>query len=232
MASNIIDPARHLSVFDPRTFTERVDIIGVGATGSYLALGLAKLGVEHIRVIDGDFVEGHNIANQCFEQSHIGQSKVQATADMIRRATGCEIEAVQGFAPDDVVKPWSPYVFLLTDTMASRKSIFENIENELKTHCVIETRMGVDLARVYVINPTMPSEAERWSSTLVSDEEATTSPCRTTITVGPTVYTLAGVALWQFIRYHQWLLDSAKHERPEHEIIYGLNPFSYVSSKW
>jgi|ADurb_Gel_03_Slu_FD_contig_101_172936_length_1978_multi_8_in_0_out_0_2 hypothetical protein len=230
--ANIIDPSRHLAVFDPRSFNDRVDIIGAGATGSYLALGLAKLGVEHIRVIDGDVVAEHNIANQCFEQCHIGQAKVAALADVIKRATGCEIDTVMGFAPGDVEKPWAPYVFLLTDTMASRKTIMADIEAELDTRCVIETRMGADLARVYVVNPAMPSEVERWSSTLVSDDDAEASPCGATTTVGPTVYTLAGIALWQFIRYHGWSLDASKFERPEHELIYGLNPFSYVSTKW
>jgi len=231
-STNVVDPARHLSVFDPRVFSESVDIIGAGATGSYLALGLAKLGIEKIRVIDGDVIESHNIANQCYDLEHVGEPKVSALASVIKRATGCEITAVNGFAPACITKPWAPYVFILTDTMSSRKEIFADIESDMTTRCVIETRMGVDVARVYTVDPTMASEVERWTGTLVSDEEATESLCRTSVTVGPTVYTLAGVALWQFIRYWKWHLDSTKCERPEHELIYGLRPFSYASAAW
>ena len=231
-ATNIVDPAKHRAVFDPRAFTDAVDVIGVGATGSYLALGLAKLGIERIRVVDGDIVEAHNIANQCYDQSHIGQSKVQAIANVVQRATGCRLETVQGFAPADLSAPWAPYVFILTDTMSSRKEIFDSIEAGMTTRCVIETRMGADVARVYTVDPTMASEVERWSGTLVSDKEATGSLCGTTVTVGPTVYTLAGVALWQFIQYHNWMLHSAENVRPEHELIYGLRPFSYASIRW
>src|SRR6056297_1732350 len=120
--ANQIEPLRHMSVFSPEQFgSKRIDIIGCGATGSRIALELAKLGVSNLHLWDFDKVESHNLANQAFELSHVGEKKVNALAEIIQRATGLEVvthdEAVTGMTPLGNV------VFLLTDTMASRKEI-------------------------------------------------------------------------------------------------------------
>ena len=41
-----------------------VTVIGAGATGSFITLALAKMGVRHITVYDDDTVEEHNLPNQ------------------------------------------------------------------------------------------------------------------------------------------------------------------------
>ena len=117
-----IDPTRHLSVFSPHAFgKKRVDIIGAGATGSRIVLSLAKLGVENIHVWDFDKVEEHNIANQIYGLENIGEPKVRALADVIKKSTGTAITAHDERV--DGSKQLGEAVFLLTDTMESRKEI-------------------------------------------------------------------------------------------------------------
>ena len=58
---------RQFEVFLPNKFKDkRIDVIGVGATGSYIVWLLAKIGLSNIHIWDHDVVEDHNIPNQCF----------------------------------------------------------------------------------------------------------------------------------------------------------------------
>ena len=71
----MIDVSRHRELFNPENFNTPIHIIGVGATGSWLALGLAKLGLSNITVWDFDSIEEHNIANQAYNVGSVGQKK-------------------------------------------------------------------------------------------------------------------------------------------------------------
>ena len=61
-----------------------INIIGVGAVGSFAALALAKMGFKNIKVFDDDKVEEHNISNQFYKLADIGKLKVDALAGMIK----------------------------------------------------------------------------------------------------------------------------------------------------
>ena len=87
MSTNL-DISRHMELFNPSKFNMPVTIIGAGATGSWLALSLAKLGIEDITVYDFDIVEEHNVPNQAFAISDVGTSKVDAIYKEIERTTG------------------------------------------------------------------------------------------------------------------------------------------------
>lgn len=218
----MIDPARHREVFSPDLFGDRrVDVIGVGATGSRIALGLAKLGVQNLHAWDFDVVEEHNIANQLYSVNDVGQPKVEALRALIFEQTGDEInvhdEAVTGETKLGEV------VFMLTDTMSSRRDIFEgSLAGRFTAKLMIETRMGVDEGRVYAVRPWNPIEVRRWLGTLYDDEDASVqaSLCGSAVTIGPTADLISGFALWQFIK---WTSIEMKHEDDalNFEIIFG-----------
>ena len=84
--------SRHMELFNPYEFKTPITIIGAGATGSWLALALAKLGVEDITVWDFDIVEEHNIPNQAFGIQNIGFPKVTALQGNIKRDTNTMIK--------------------------------------------------------------------------------------------------------------------------------------------
>ncbi len=217
---NRVDITRHIDVFSRDAFGGlRIDVVGAGATGSRVVLSLAKLGLDNIHVWDFDKVEAHNIANQAYDQSHIGQFKVDAVAELVKRATGLNIhkhnERVNGS------QILGDIVFLLTDTMSSRKEIWQKgIRFKLRTKLMIETRMGSDNGRCYSINPTKKLQVDAWEATLCDDAKVEVSACGTSISVGPTAEFLSGLAVWQLIRWQQ--IEEGKQDTLDHEIIFGL----------
>lgn len=217
---------RHLEVFSPAGFGDSIAVVGAGAVGSRVALSLAKLGVKKIRVFDHDKVESHNVPNQIYSQEQVGMSKVDALSEIIGGDAGIEIEAheirVEGkeISGDNVI-------FLLTDTMASRKMIWEQgIRMNIPSQLMVETRMGVDNGRVYSVNPCSTVQIEQWEKTLYSDERAQQSACGGSISVGPTADVLAGIAVWQFLKWAA--IKAGKDEELENEIIYALRPFNFI----
>lgn len=223
---NPIDITRHIDVFSPDKFGKRrVDVIGAGASGSRIILSLAKLGLENIHVWDFDVVEKHNIANQAYTQADIGRLKVEAIRDHVKAATGMDItihaERVDG------TQELGDVVFLLTDTMSSRKEIWtKGIRYKMRTKLMIETRMGSDQGRVYTVNPTKPAEVKGWEKTLYGDEVAEVSACGASITVGPTAEFLSALAVWQLIRWSA--IEGGREDVIDNEILWGLRPAYFM----
>jgi molybdopterin/thiamine biosynthesis adenylyltransferase len=223
---------RHIDVFSPDDFgARRVDVIGVGASGSRVVLSLAKLGIENIHVWDDDVVEAHNVPNQVFGLDDIGKLKVDALKAIVLRQTGIEItthaERVDG------KQVLGEVVFLLTDTMSSRKQIWTGgIKYKARTKLMIETRMGSDQGYVYIINPTAPAQVRGWEAASdYGDEVAEVSACGTSISVGPTAEFLSGLAVWQLIRWFAGVQKKGDTAL-ENELVFGLRTPTMVGRKF
>jgi hypothetical protein len=68
-----------------RLISLRYALIGVGRTGSSLALALARLGVRHLTLIDPDPIEPHNLGEmEGVTDADLGKPKVEALADHLR----------------------------------------------------------------------------------------------------------------------------------------------------
>lgn len=225
-----VDPLRHLSVFSPDAFGERrVDIIGAGSSGSHIAMQCAKLGITNIHVWDADTVAEHNVANQLYDNVDILRPKVEALYDHILRATGTHItihkEEVDGS------QVLGDIVFLLTDSMISRRAIWERgIKMKLSIRLLIETRMSADQGRVYVINPCDPEHIDKYEQTLYSDAEAEVSACGASTSVGPTAEFLAGLATWQLIRW--FAIENGFDDQLDNELIFTMRPFMQFTQKF
>jgi hypothetical protein len=223
-----VNAMRHQSVFDPAAFhPRRVDIIGCGATGSRVALTLAKLGITNIHGWDFDKVESHNVANQAFGNDDVGKFKVEALKDMIARQTGTVMTAHN--CAYEGQEALGNIVFLLTDTMKSRKEIWESsIRYHPMINLMVETRMGVDLARVFAINPMDPDQIKFWEGFLYGDDVAQVSACGTQISVGPTAEILSGFAAWTLI---QWFASvNGKGDAPDWDVVVTTRPFNLMAS--
>lgn len=223
----MIDSARHWSVFDPTNWKDKntpIHVIGAGATGSKIAMSLAKLGVTDIHVWDDDVVESHNIANQFYGLADIGKPKVQALAEHIESFCGTTITTHQEKVADQALEG---VVFLLTDTMSSRKEIFDNcLKAKRRVQFVVETRMGADNGRVYSFDPRVKREYETWEGTLYGDDEAEVSACGATVSVGPTAEIISGWAIWEFIRW------SSESDKNEHEVIFAVRDSMVLVQNW
>ena len=121
MTNQHLDMRRHMDVFDPYKFGDTpVTVIGAGATGSWLVLQLAKLGISNITVWDFDVVEEHNIPNQLFGLPDVGHHKVIALANHVELETGLKIKIHDKKFEGGRL---SGYVFLMVDSMKGRKDI-------------------------------------------------------------------------------------------------------------
>ena len=213
---------RQLDIFSPTKFKTPITIIGAGATGSYITMLLAKMGCQDITVYDDDVVETHNLPNQVFRLKDVGSKKVDALAEMVLDATGVKINPV----PEKFTEgPLKGIVFVLTDTMKSRKQIWDkSISWQLGVELLIETRMEAEGGRIYVIKPTIPSQVEAYEKTLYSDEESAESAC-TRRAIAPTVDTIAGMAVFS-------MLNHVNNKPYPSEVIISLSPMLILSKKF
>ncbi|MCX6666290.1 MAG: hypothetical protein NT038_09615 [Euryarchaeota archaeon] len=143
---------------------------------------------------------------------------------MILRKCGFEIETHNEMVDDntDSLLIRSTYVFILTDTMKSRKEIFEkHLRFPFDTDLLIETRMGLREGRIYSFNPNKGDHIEEWKKTLYDDNVAEASACGGSQSIVSTVGFLSSLAVGRVIQnfnmkygsdnirgkdqeYHQW----------------------------
>jgi molybdopterin/thiamine biosynthesis adenylyltransferase len=73
----------------------RLTLCGAGAIGSNLADTLVRQGASHLRVIDHDRVDEHNVSTQTYGEHEVGVWKVEALRNHLFRVAGVEIDAVR-----------------------------------------------------------------------------------------------------------------------------------------
>jgi hypothetical protein len=195
-----LDVRRHMELFDPYTFEKKVTIIGAGATGSWLVMMLAKLGIQDITVYDFDIVEEHNVPNQLYGIFDIGKPKVTALYEHVKAQTGLEIKAINERYESQRL---SGYVFCMVDTMSGRDKIWKyNVKLKSAITLYMEPRMGLDTARIYNVDPMNLTHHKRYEACFYSDDDAEVSACGTSMSVITTALTTASWIARQLIEHH------------------------------
>lgn len=203
---------RQLNVVSPSDLADlRVTMIGVGGIGSPTILALAKMGVENITVFDPDTVEPHNLPNQMYRFSDLGQTKVEGISSICRDFAGVELKKVAERFNDH---PLSGIVISGVDTMSARKEIWGKIRWNPSVLLYIEARMGAEVARIHSVHSCDPSEVRWYETTLYSDEQASEAPC-TARAVIYNVFMIAALVANQVKKF-------AKGEDIFKEIIFDL----------
>lgn len=196
-----MDIQRHVDVIDPGDWTKPIHIIGAGATGSWVTLFLSKLGFSDVRVHDFDDIEEHNLPNQCFKHEQVGKNKALAISEIATEFGTPVKHTNQEVTGEDL----SGIVVVLTDSMSSRKEIFDNVKLKHRVDYLIETRMDYNNGRIYCFNPQVLADVQRYNSTLYSDEEADLasgpSACGASQTVIGTSAYIASLVIWRIINY-------------------------------
>ena len=186
-----LDISRHKELFNPYHFHTPITIIGTGATGSWLTLALAKLGIEDITIWDFDTVEEHNIANQAFKLQDIGKSKVEAIKELVKINTNIEINTYNIRFTNQRL---AGIIFLMVDSMEERKKIWENsIKMKSAVDLLIEPRMGLDVGRIYNVEPVNLTHIKKYEDTYYNDDVAEVSACGASKTV---ISTALGIVSW------------------------------------
>lgn len=223
MVISDVDISRHKELFDPNKFNKAIHVIGVGATGSWLVFSLAKLGLTNIHVYDFDKVEAHNIANQLFSISDIGEYKVEALKRIVKDTTGTEITIHNKEVKEEA---FSGIVFMMIDTMAGRKAIYESsVKYKPSVSLLIEPRMGLHMARIYNILPLNNSSLNEYEKTFYTDEEAEVSACGNSMTV---ISSALAVTAWCV----RQLINFANECEMDEEILIELQNNYIITSKW
>lgn len=203
----MLSTIRHDSIFRAYDYKDfPIHIVGAGATGSRVFMSLIELGLTNISVYDYDIVEPHNLANQAYLHEHIGLFKVNALKDLAQKKLGMSADLIQNmrFINERIdQRQFDGFLFLLTDSMASRKQIIEaqNTGADSMLLQVFETRMGATHGNIAHFSPQNRQQRAAWFDSLISDDDAEVSPCGTSISVGPTAALIANMAVWEFMNF-------------------------------
>lgn len=188
---------RHYEIFDPKSNDSGITIIGAGAIGSRVFATLVELGLTKITVYDPDIVEEHNLANQLFTKNDVGNFKVDGLYNWARGKLGhnplCNLwsTAVTPHLQLDGT------VFLLVDSLETRRELATSFKDNLDIPRVIDVRMAATHGNIYVFSP--HSHLDQYLATLGADEDAEVSACGSPYSVAPTAAIMANMAVWQFI---------------------------------
>jgi hypothetical protein len=176
--SNTVSFLRHAGWVSPEFLTDPVTIVGCGAVGSNIALTAAKMGFTRFQLFDNDDVEPHNLPNQAYDVEHIGMPKVEALSGVLRRFNP-EVEVVlhnRFFTKEDASLLSGPLV-IATDTMKSRKEIYEAFNNNVFVEHVFEVRLGFDYGELNIVDPLNSKQCQSWYNTLRDDKDIPEGPC-------------------------------------------------------
>ncbi len=86
-----------------RLQNSRVTVVGLGAVGGYAVEGLARAGVQHLKIVDFDRVEASNINRQIVAlHSTLGELKTEAMRERILLINpDCQVQACEVFVRED-----------------------------------------------------------------------------------------------------------------------------------
>ncbi len=218
-----MDTSRQQEIFIPERISDKVTIIGVGATGSAIAVQLARIGVPKLTLWDFDKIEEHNIPNQMYIGTQKGMNKAKAL-ESILLSINPDIEVNvfdEEYRLTNILQEQG-VVFVCTDTMESRKKFVPNL---MQKASIIETRMGGKGGDVFFVAQYDNEALEKWEKlSNYDDDNAEESLCGTSISIMPTNQAIASLAVWKFIK----LINGEKNSL--HTIIDFENTFCIIDS--
>ena len=168
-------------VDQPRLATTPITVIGAGAIGSFVVLGLAKIGAGNLTVWDPDVFEEHNLSNQWYAPRHIGMSKVTALRRVTADMTDTLIDVVSAsFTGPDATE----VTICCVDSMDARVQIWKGLLPRPALY--VDARMGAEVGRLLCVG----TFGSWYEEELYPSNEAFRAPC----TARATMYCASGLA--------------------------------------
>jgi molybdopterin/thiamine biosynthesis adenylyltransferase len=174
---------RQFDLIPMDVLTQKIEIIGCGAIGSFVALNLAKMGATNICAWDPDTVSIENMSCQFFRFDDIGNNKALALKDLVKSFTGAAIGALPIPFDPGHAEALEGIVIAAVDDMKVRRQILESCGNRVRY--LIDPRMSAEFYAQYCIDPIKAKDVEMYRKTLYSNEEAVQERC----TAKSTIYT-------------------------------------------
>ncbi|RJO64287.1 MAG: hypothetical protein C4523_18750 [Myxococcales bacterium] len=192
---------RQLDIIHPDKLSFPITIIGAGASGSYTALTLAKMGCTDINIFDDDTVEPHNVSNQVYGEEYLGQPKAVALGVEVNRVTGILPGQFRHRYKDQPLGRDEPkrLVISCVDNMETRKTIWEQAKAQGSRQnpiTLIDPRQGGEFIVIY----TAKSHgdilgAQAYEETLHPAKESMRLPCTARAVIYNSMLTGALVAI-------------------------------------
>jgi molybdopterin/thiamine biosynthesis adenylyltransferase len=129
----------------------RVCVVGAGALGNFVGLGLAFAGVRRITVIDPEVVEVTNLNRQVFLADGIGRSKADVLCERLQALFGLQADAEVAYLRRDTALPGYDAVFDCVDNFETRIVLSEKCRDGGKV--LISGGTGPDAGQVVVYDP-------------------------------------------------------------------------------
>jgi hypothetical protein len=128
-----------------------IAVVGAGALGNFVALGLAALGFARLTFIDPDPVEVTNLNRQILFWDAVGQPKARALAGRIAEWFGITPTARTAYVTRETDLSEFAVVFDCTDNFASRIVLSEKCRDN--GIVLISGGTGVEAGQVVVFDP-------------------------------------------------------------------------------
>lgn len=200
-----MDISKHLDFLNPITdVEEQIHIIGCGAIGSTIAEMLTRMGFPELHLYDFDIVTAHNLANQMFEDSDIGETKIYAISELCTdiNPTLKIIKHEKGYTD----QPLKGYVFLAVDNIDLRRKIATDNKYNQQIKAMFDFRMRFSDAQHYAADWQDKKSIENFIKTMqFTHEEAKAetpvSACGTSLNIITTVRIIVSYGLCNFINH-------------------------------
>jgi len=126
-------------------------VVGAGALGIFVGLGLAYSGFHHITFMDPDTAETTNLNRQVFLYDAIGVSKAETLCKRLNRFLGIEAKAIVAYFKQDTdILPYD-VVFDCVDNFETRIVLSEKCKAQKKV--LISGGTDVEAGQVVIYNP-------------------------------------------------------------------------------
>jgi molybdopterin/thiamine biosynthesis adenylyltransferase len=126
-------------------------IVGAGALGNFVGLGLASAGLRRITVVDPDVVDVTNLNRQVLLAGGVGRSKAEVLCERLRSLFGIEAEARVAYFRKETGLDASDAVFDCVDNFETRVILSERCREEGKV--LISGGTGPQAGQVIVFDP-------------------------------------------------------------------------------
>ena len=194
-----------------------VMIGGLGAIGSWIALFLARIGVE-ITAFDPDVVEEHNLGGQLYFRSSIGHNKAEAVREVLHRL--CDFLHMNSISARFERNSMGCNICVAAfDNMKSRKDMFENwLEymqySSSEQGIFIDGRLLMESFEIFMVDFTNKEHIERYKNYLFDDIEVKEEPCSAKAT------SHCGAAIAAFITggITNWITNTMVYQSPVREV--------------
>lgn len=199
MTTNSPSFLRHAAFFGPEDAGNTpLNIVGVGATGSWVAILAAKMGWTNFVIWDKDTVESHNVPNQAYTSNHIGLLKVDALEQVLKDINPMVcIKKHSYFWTSDTEEEMQGALFIAVDSLDVRKQLYAYATEQLDLDLIFETRIGFNMAVLNILDPIDTDAINDVVSVMASDKDVEEAPCNERIIT--TLVTLVAANLTHYL---------------------------------